>query len=105
MASASCKPPTNGPPSQPRADGGLADVLLRVLAHAVEDLGAGPEHGPAQVVRVALDLRVEEVDRAALGAQQLLGVVEVLPGLGDRALGAVVERLVLVARDDVAGLQ
>ena len=57
------------------------------------------------MVGVALDLGVEKVDGGVLGAQQFLGVLEVLAGLGDCALGVVVELPVLVAGDDVPGRQ
>jgi hypothetical protein len=56
------------------------------------------------MVRVPSYLCVEEFDRGVLGPQELRGVVEVLPGLRDRALGVVVELLVLVPGDDVPGL-
>ena len=81
------------------------EILVGVLAHAVDHVGPRPQDEPPEMVGVALDLGVEEVDGAALGSEQLLGVVEVLPGLGNRAAGVVVELLVLVARDDVPGLQ
>ena len=57
------------------------------------------------MVRVALDLRVEEVDSALLRPQQLVGVVEPLAGFGDLAVRVVVELLVLMPRDDVSRLQ
>jgi hypothetical protein len=43
------------------------------------------------VVRVPLDRGVEEADGGALGAQEFIGVVQVLPGLFDRPPGVVVE--------------
>ncbi|MDQ1470399.1 MAG: hypothetical protein QOJ99_1879, partial [Bryobacterales bacterium] len=49
-----------------------------------------PQHCPPQVVRVPLDPGVEEVDDGLLGLHEIVGVVEVLPGLGDRAFGVVV---------------
>ena len=90
---------------QPGAENDLGDVLVGVLTDAVEHAGPGPQDEPPEVVGVALDLGVEKVDGRVLGAQELLGVVEVLAGLGDRALGVVVELLVLVAGDDVPGRQ
>ena len=91
--------------SKPAGNEELADVLFGVFAHAVDRTGAGPEHRPRQVVRVALDHRGEEVDGGGFVAKALVGVVEVLAGLGDRPLGVVVEVLVLVPADDVPGLE
>jgi hypothetical protein len=48
------------------------------------------------MVRVPLDLCVEEVDGGVLGPQELVGVVEVLASLRDRPVGVVLELLVLV---------
>ena len=48
------------------------------------------------MVRVPLDLCVEEVDGGVLGPLELVGVVEVLASLRDRPVGVVVELLVLV---------
>jgi hypothetical protein len=84
---------------------GLGHVLLRVLAHAVDRLRPRPQHHPAEMVRVPVDLRVEEVDGRPLGGQELLGVVEVLPRLRDHPVGVVVELLVLVPGDDVPRLE
>jgi hypothetical protein len=91
--------------SQPRRDGDPADVLVGMLARAVEDARPHPQDPPPEVVRVALDLRGEEFDGAGLGPQELFRVVEVLPGLRDRSLGVVVELLVLVTADDVSGFE
>src|SRR6476660_2804027 len=87
--------------SQPRREDDPADVLVGVLARAVEDARPDPQDRPPEMVRVALDLRVEEVERGALCLQQLVGVVEVLPGLRDGPRSVVVELPVLVAADDV----
>jgi hypothetical protein len=57
------------------------------------------------VVRVALDLGVEEADGGGLTAQERIGVVEVLPRSGDGPLSVVVKLAVLVARDDVPRLE
>jgi hypothetical protein len=46
------------------------------------------------MVGVALDLGVEEVDGGGLGLKELLGVVEVLAGLGDVPCGVIVPLLV-----------
>ncbi|HEY6762059.1 MAG TPA: hypothetical protein VI318_21340 [Baekduia sp.] len=54
------------------------------------------------MVGVPRDLGVEELDGGARRLQQLLGVVEVLPRLGDRPPGVVVAPPVLMAADDVA---
>ena len=51
------------------------------------------------------DHRVEEVESGLLGSQELVGIVQVLPGLCDRAPGVVVEAPVLVTGDDVTGLE
>src|ERR1700748_3552181 len=91
--------------SKPGGENDLAEISVGVLADAVEHAGPGPKDKSPEVVWVALNLGVEKVDGGVLGAQELLGVVEVLAGLGDRALGVVVELLVLVARDDVPGRQ
>src|SRR5262245_45358257 len=91
--------------SKPAGNEDLADVLSGVFADAVECIGTGPQHRPRQVVWVPLDLGVEEVDGGFLGPQELVGIVEVLPGLPDRPLGVVVELPVLVTGDDMPGLE
>jgi hypothetical protein len=90
--------------SEPRVESDLAHVSGGVPADAVERRGTDPQDRPASMVRVPIELGVEEVDGGVLRPQQLLGVVEVLPGLRDRPLGVVVEPAVLVAGDDVPGL-
>src|SRR4026209_934060 len=90
---------------EPGSEDDLADVLVGVLAHAVEDARAYPQDGSPEMVGVAVDLCVEEVDGGLLGPQELLRVVEVLPGLRDRPRGVVVESAVLVTSDEVAGLE
>jgi hypothetical protein len=57
------------------------------------------------MVGVPLDLRVEEVDGGGLGPQELVRVIEVVPGLRDRPLSVVIELAVLVPADDVPGLE
>src|SRR5262249_11269142 len=94
-----------GSASQPSGNEDWADVLSGVFANAVDRAGTGPEHRPPQVAWVPLDLGVEEVDGGARGPQELVGVVEVLPGLRDRPVGVVVEVLVLVTRDDMPGFE
>ena len=64
-----------------------------MLAYAVERAGAHPQDIPPEVIRVPLDLGVEVADGGVLGAQELVGVVQVLPGLFDRPLRIVVEPL------------
>src|SRR3954451_4868943 len=91
--------------SKPGVEDDLAGVLLGVFAHAIERAGTHPQDHPPEVIRVALDLGVEEVDGAALAAQELVGVIQVLPGFRDRPLGVVFEPLVLVSADDVPGLE
>jgi hypothetical protein len=68
-----------------------------MVARAVDRADRRPQDRPAEVVRVALELGVEEVQRSIRRPQQLLGVVEVLPGLRDLPVGVVVELRVLVA--------
>src|SRR3954452_7946475 len=51
---------------EPGRDADLAGILVGMLGHAVERLRPGPQHVPAQVVRVALELRVEEVEGGLL---------------------------------------
>jgi hypothetical protein len=74
---------------KPGGDEDLADVFFGVFAHTVERAGAGPKVRPRQVVGVPLDPGVEEVDGGGFGPQELFGVVEVGPGLPDRALRVV----------------
>jgi hypothetical protein len=76
-----------------------------VFANAKRSLGCCPEDGASEPVRVAFDHRVEVAGGGVLGAQLLLGDVEVLPCVGDRACRVVVEFRVLVAGDDVASAQ
>src|SRR5258708_5586050 len=86
---------------------GLKPARQRVLSYiatvAVKGAGAGPQGGHAEAaVRVALEHGVEEADRGAVLCQLVVGIVEVLAGLGYYACGVVVEVLVLVAGDDPA---
>jgi hypothetical protein len=90
---------------KPSGDDGLTEVRFWVFARAVERPGADPEDGPAQVVRVSLDHRIEEVDGGGLGPQEFVRPVEILPRLRDGPFGVVVEMLVLVPADDVLRLE
>ena len=91
--------------SKPSLHRDRGDVLSGVVTHAVDCTGAGPQHCPSQVVWVPLDLGVEEVDGGVLGPQQFVGIIEVLPGLGDRPPCVVVKPLVLVSADNMPGLE
>src|SRR4051794_2674415 len=87
--------------SQPGRESDTGRILVGVLARAVERAGPHPQDPSPEMVRVPLELGVEEVDGGRLRVQQLVGVVEVLPGLRDGPRGVVVELLVLVPADDV----
>src|SRR5690349_21853693 len=89
--------------SEPGGEDDRAEVFAGVLADAVERAGGHPQDQPPQVVRVPLDLGVEVAERVVLGPQQLVGVVQVLPGLFDRPLRVVVELPVLVPAHDMPG--
>src|SRR5690348_6692581 len=89
--------------SEPGGEDDRAGVVVGVLADAVEGAGGHPQDQPPRVVRVPLDLGVEVAERGVRGPQELVGVVQVLPGLVDRPLRVVVELAVLVAAHDMAG--
>jgi hypothetical protein len=50
-----------------------------VFADAIQRTGANPQDQPAEIVRVALDLGVEEVDGGALGPQTLPCICAIVP--------------------------
>jgi hypothetical protein len=72
---------------KPSGQDNLGEVLSGVFAHAIEHAGARPQDGPPETVGVSLDLGVEEADGGVLGPQELVGVVDVLPGLRDGPFG------------------
>ena len=90
--------------SEPAGNDDLADVLRGARARRRARLHR-PKDCPPEVVRGTADLRVEAVDGRVLGPQEPLRVVQVLPGLRYRPPGIVIELAVLVAGDDVPGLE
>src|SRR4051794_10996931 len=72
--------------SEPSGEDLLAHVLVRVFAHAIDSAHARPQDRPPEVRRVPLELGLEEVHGGVPGPQELVCVVEVLPGLRDLAV-------------------
>jgi hypothetical protein len=58
--------PSTNAGSKPAGNKDLGDVLVGVFADAIHRAGAGPQHGPRQVVRVPVDHRIEELDGRTL---------------------------------------
>src|SRR6516165_3013207 len=74
-----------------------------MLADTVERAGCHPQDQPPEMVRVSRDLGVEVPGGGVLGVQELVRVVQVLPGLRDRPLRVVVEPLVLMTAHNMPG--
>src|SRR6516162_5073951 len=80
-------------------------ITTTFLELAIKGLSSTPQRAGIEPPGVAIKHGLEEVERRRMRLPKLVGIGEILPGLGDGASGIIIESLVLVAGDDPARVQ